>query len=119
MEFTKENARELRIGNWINIIGLVPTQATADHIKLIAEGDDQYDAIPLTEEWLKKFSLKFHIGTMRWVKGTLDGPSYEYDIELYEQKSGILKYRKAELKFVHQLQNLYFALTGEELTIKE
>ena len=24
-----------------------------------------------------------------------------------------------EVKFVHQLQNLYFALTGEELTIKE
>ena len=30
---------------------------------------------------------------------------------------GVIK--PAECDYVHQLQNLYFALTGEELTIKE
>jgi len=58
MKFTKDKAKELRIGNLINIIGLVPTQATADHIKIIYEDDDQYDAISLTEEWLIKFGFE-------------------------------------------------------------
>jgi len=46
--------------------------------------------IPLTEEWLLKFGFEKKIG---W-------DDYEYHIE-----------------YVHQLQNLYYALKGEEITI--
>lgn len=72
---------------------------------------------PLTEEWLLKFgfieskdnhpflSLKyFYIafsGTEWVVKQVLSVP-----------------FACATIKYVHQLQNIYFALTGEELTLK-
>ena len=38
---------------------------------------------------------------------------------LNKNYSGFYYSRNLDVKYVHQLQNLYFALTGEELTIKE
>ena len=40
----------------------------------------------------------------------------EYDIFIHIDNDSILLYNS--IKYVHQLQNLYFALSGEELTIK-
>ena len=72
--------------------------------------------IPLTEEWLLKFGF------------ILNNDDY------YESRDGILCYVEdgkvnmilfeigdweTEIDHVHQLQNLYFALTGEELKIEE
>lgn len=71
--------------------------------------------IPLTEEWLFKFGYK-KVNTL-------------YDTtEVFEKKlsytiyfrSGVLSFSFStqEIKYVHQLQNLYFALTNEELKFK-
>ena len=62
--------------------------------------------IPLTEEWLVKFGFKK--GVKGWFK-TLD-KNYKFNLYLYHD---------SKYKSVHQLQNLYFALTNEELTFKE
>lgn len=87
--------------------------------------------IPLTEEWLLKFGFESY-------DGEIYNPDCEYSEQfLYQLKSGI-SYREfrcfpskgwvvkigdynddLEIKFVHQLQNIYFALIGEELTIKQ
>jgi len=70
--------------------------------------------IPLTEEWLLKFGAivydfdhqpnQYRISERLFV--TRDGHFYDYGANV-------------KLLYIHQLQNLYFALTGEELTIKE
>ncbi len=97
-------ANELRIGNYVydNLGGVlkikgISLDSTLSHIK----------PIPLTEEWLFKFrlmSIKTELGF--WNNG--DAIYFSYGFE-----------KSIELKYVHQLQNLYFALTGEELKCNE
>lgn len=113
------SANELRIGNYVlfaNVEGFV-CAITEEHISF--EGIEMWhcdgyyefqliDKIPLTEEWLFKFRFVDVYDTERhWLnKIQLDqiGMAFYYN--------GIL------IKYVHQLQNLYFALTGHELKIK-
>jgi hypothetical protein len=58
---------------------------------------DVIKAIPLTEEWLLKFGfVKDKLTNYDWYKG-------DFEICIHD------------IKHVHQLQNLYHALTGEEL----
>lgn len=82
---------------------------------------DQYKPIPLTEEWLTKFGF---------------GKYKDEEGESLRRKGKILLNKAFRLRFsdtnddwyystamrietVHQLQNLYFALTGEELQIQK
>ena len=108
-------ANELRIGNFVAKNGEI---YESDFITIRMAKN--YEPIPLTEEWLIKFGLN----------KTVDHPGrklYEHDdiIPLwFSDKRGITDFyasrvRIRECKYVHQLQNLYFALTGEELTIKD
>jgi len=87
--------------------------------------------IPLTEEWLIKFGfeteqknkslfiIKCDEYVMRVSVNTFSGNlenSYVWFVSVltgYASRPVTIFY-----KYVHQLQNLYFALTGEELTIK-
>ena len=69
--------------------------------------------IPLTEEWLFKFGFKLvesHDDHLYYLEETDFSLNRSFQFNNY--------YKRIELKYVHQLQNLYFALTGEELTIK-
>jgi hypothetical protein len=71
--------------------------------------EEEAKPIPLTEEWLVKFGFE------GWDKG-------DYTMNLSNAnfyKLPIWQPLAKNIKHVHQLQNLYFALTGEELTIKE
>ena len=81
----------------------------------IYEDYNYFNPIPLTEEWLEKFGLKlnknhtcFHIKGMQFEIPSMIGGFYDNEYGFDEES-------KIELKYVHQLQNLYFALTGEEL----
>ena len=66
--------------------------------------------IPLTEEWLLKFDFKFkELG--------FENLSVSYGLTSGDIHFVIDRYYK-KLDHVHQLQNLYHALTGEELTDK-
>ena len=105
--------QELRLGNWININGS-PFQVELPDLNLIAnkDGKSTYEPIELTEDWLFKFGFE-KLNYTYWAKGLA---VHNHDIVsfymLYEQN-------RTYIKYVHQLQNLYFALTGEELKIKE
>lgn len=122
-------ANELRIGNLIydpiEIGGNVTT------IKRIETDEDEYSGyldhcnpIPLTEEWLVKFGFKkldSDIIVYGKTFGVFDGEDYSDGFILSKYKDGNFYTsagRKLIVKYVHQLQNLYFALTGEELIIK-
>lgn len=121
------DARELRIGNLIKSFSENPVTVDIFILKMIDNGahDNWYNPIPLAEQWLLKFGFETADAEMDFMEfeknnvsicnrgglnGMKDNPFY-YEIgDTFIEK---------EIKFVHQLQNLYFALTGKELTYVE
>ena len=120
-------AKELRIGNYVKgnlidvatITGIFNNGLCIEEMPLnLSTNDgfmtlsiDNFAPIPLTEEWLLKFGIdndKEVDNFPVWVDNGF------CSIELYGGHE-----TRHPCKYVHQLQNLYFALTGEELTIKE
>lgn len=70
--------------------------------------------IPLNEEWLKRFMFENYDDlNLVYIKNSIQ-ISREKGFYWYKLING----DEIEVTYVHQLQNLYFALTGEELTIK-
>jgi hypothetical protein len=109
-------ATELRIGNLVNENGEV-IKIRQETLCDFANGYVVFEPIPLTEEWLLKFGFKkpahtwcgdvFHL--TEWDKYPIN-----WCVAMNKNNAVIIE----KLKYVHQLQNLYFALTGEELKIK-
>ena len=123
------SARELRIGNlveykitdkfderkeWWEVC-----EIDADDIHWLSKVDiydDNFKPIPLTEECLLKFGFK-HIRN-NWYNIHAGGNTFNvylfdeigYRVEIVNQSIAVLKY-------LHQLQNIYFCLCGKELII--
>jgi hypothetical protein len=108
---------ELRIGIWINTPDKGDHQVQ-DGIEIhLLEGNPP-NPIPLTEEWLLKFGFeKQQDGDLTIYPGKNCYAFSEQWIHNGYPTSDSNALMKC--KYVHQLQNLFFALTGEELTIKE
>lgn len=112
-------ATELRIGNWIGYkSGTKLRESIVDILDLQemrkpSRSGVEFYPIPLTEEWLLKFGFEKENET--WVKDYFLIDSDDLKIS-FENAWG--EDRTVKLQYVHQLQNLYFALTGEELIIK-
>ena len=101
-------ASELRIGNSIMQDGDF-VFVTWWRLELMEKNKLEYKPIPLTQEWLFKFGFEKAYETCYQYKDfILNDKFIMMDIDITIQ-----------LKYVHQLQNLYHALTGEELTIKD
>jgi len=121
-------AQELRIGNWLyhepTIDDHEPRRIKAGDLALLSlNGEDDYSywtPIPLTEEWLIKLNCEGGYfgrnGCFRWVDAL--GGLVEFAKENTNERAGGLLICKG-IEYVHQFQNVVFALTGEELTIKE
>ena len=117
-------AKELRIGNYYIDIDDKLTELSGYElyqmtIKENTEilGETEFRPIPLTEEWLLKFGFVFD-SYGEYCKG-----AYSLDNEYTDKGVYIFVIQKEtcldiEIKYLHQLQNLYFALTNEELTIQ-
>lgn len=105
-------ANELRIGNLVSKDGNV---FEADFITIHMAHN--YEPIPLTEEWLVKFGFISDPYQDMYIKGWLkiNCDKTRGKLELWVDN---IKGRVAYFDSVHQLQNLYFAITEEELTIK-
>jgi hypothetical protein len=128
-------ANELRIGNYVNYEQTthIITSVNMDYSisvwidinnkeHLYPHKNSELKPIPLTEEWLLRFG---------WGKGEYDS---EY-IDNISLKQEVLSYNLnanmfcietncdimeiSHINYVHQLQNLYFALTNEELKLKQ
>lgn len=119
-------ANELRLGNWIEYkkghqgtVSAIDDQGYVEvNNSYLKDGVfelSQFQPIPLTEDWLLKFGFKkigncFHkIGFGFYAQKIKDS------IGFHIKRSEI----SIEIEHVQQLQNLYFALTGEELKIEE
>lgn len=114
---------ELRIGNvTINPTDNKVSIISPEHISDIMLGYKNRDGIPLTPELLEKcgFTKKKFNTEWEWsIK------SNECNFKKFDFNESILGgyyfwtlQKVVELKYVHQLQNLYYSLTGEELNIK-
>lgn len=121
-------AQELRIGNWVywddktmrsKVNGIHPSGKYA-HLENTWIDLFRCDPIPLTEEWLLKFG--FVKAELEFYKKPI--PSAINAFICINIKLNSYQIIQNELGFniqtqkVHQLQNLYFALTGQELTLK-
>lgn len=111
------DASELRIGNLVDLYGSVATIGRFDFNETPPKGLAMYKGspIPLTEEWL--FRLGFEKQNNAWiVKSDIKVHNIRgFQFSIWKD----LTYNTGEisppLEYVHQLQNLYFVLTGQEL----
>lgn len=119
-------ANELRIGNKVKM--KVPTSVDNEWFETTIEaadllgierGDNLIEGIPLTPEILEKCGFEKKTGSAPGI-----GDFYWHDNGIFETirvHGDIIKLEGIDsipVKHLHQLQNLYFALTGEELEIK-
>jgi len=132
-------ATELRLGNYVYHESSTCKLETV----LAFEDVEEYNPIPLTEEWLLKFGCgKKEIndyyketddfGILFYHEINFNGGWFTLGInsdnEYYlcdsgydlDDKDSMASFACGlpSIKYVHQLQNLYFALTGEELEIR-
>lgn len=115
-------ASELRIGNYYQWDGEGKfLQIGVEQLSKMLIGTTRIKPIQLTEEILLKCGFKLY-------------PSGSYCIDLFDKDNYLaidIKYNKGfiyinvddtslkiESKYLHQLQNLYFALTNNELNIE-
>lgn len=88
---------------------------------------DDWNGIPLTEEWLLKFGFDKEQAkppssvAYSLIDAQCNDFYVEYDdiLEAWQIYLEDHFWIQRQIHFVHQLQNLYHSLTGEELTIKE
>ena len=131
-------ANELRIGNLVDLGNRIAKVIEINHLACVVvdleetqdtiEDYERTKPIPLTEEWLLKFGFKkqdykmsgcsiYKLGNIIIMNSFRDNGRKDMGITV----EGISPptWSLANLYFVHQLQNIYFALTGEELVVKE
>ena len=115
---------ELRIGNYIkqpNGVNMVFRISEGEDVNTFPE--EEIEAIPLTEEWLLKFGWiwndecnsyeKYPNGDAR-MNLSYHGINNSYTMFNYVLKATIVE----RIWYAHQLQNIYFALTGNELELQ-
>jgi hypothetical protein len=122
-------ANELRIGSWVKHPAAVWSHRTEvqgyGYVEFQWEEHDwagiaectinleDVKPIPLTEEWLLKFGFEY---------SDLNGDSGLWKIppfQIYGKYNQFIYDYRLDVNYVHQLQNLYFALTYEELQTDE
>tara|TARA_R110000751_G_scaffold5019_2_gene23725 strand:+ start:4120 stop:4494 length:375 start_codon:yes stop_codon:yes gene_type:complete len=113
---------ELRIDNWVQFRHTeTPVKITLGDFAREYKNErhlEDYEPIPLTEEWLKRFGFRLPAHT--WIGDKFHLSEYGKGSKYPNGKVWVVAMSKnnaiiAEIKHAHQLQNLYHALTGEEL----
>jgi len=114
-------AKELRITNLVLLDGNI-IEIGITHLMNFSfwERNEQelhptrWEPIPLTEEWLLKFGFVKELDSFyRKNKSSMIEVCFYDNGSIVASQSVCLSY----IKYVHNIQNLYFALTGEELTL--
>lgn len=115
-------AKELRVGNRVEVYNSVTDKTTIHEIDIFDFRDIEasshlfYKPILLNEEWLLKFSF-IALDDSYFYKITKDNCEINFDLV-----DGLVRHDSHGLiciKYVHQLQNIYYALTGDDLIILE
>lgn len=94
------NVNELRLGNWIMVAGtgeLHPVQINIDNLRQLIHAPEYAAGVHLTPEILESIKMSVR---------------YKYFTRLLQREK-----LNGKIEYLHQLQNLYFALTGTELPV--
>jgi hypothetical protein len=105
---------ELRIGNWVYAF---KTEWQIDATDFSSDKIFTYKPLPITPEWLEKFGLKIikdHDEVELLDFYFIDGFPV-LDLLFWEDNTLEDADDKIQIQYVHQLQNLYYVLTGKEL----
>lgn len=121
---------ELRLGNFYEwrIDTDHPWQVVqmkvVEPIRVMQSQPELYRPVELTEDWLERFGFVYDnlldgLTHNTWL--CVDDGLVHVNFDAYRGLPSKLNWMEipARLKFVHQLQNLYFALTGKELMVTE
>ena len=112
------NANDFKIGNILKGDSGQPFEITIDDLMIIENGDSKAKPIPLTEEWLLKFGFEENDDYISednlwndYLKNNvrITMPYFEF---YFDNGDDSIK-----IHYIHQLQNLYSALTNQELTL--
>lgn len=117
-------ANELRIGNWLADTGsltkgyyhtISAIESDIIFFGSVALSPGNCGGIPVTAEILEKCGFLFNHYLYTWDRKGISLEQDEFTPIIHRnfQRHEIAK----PPKYLHQLQNLYFALTGEELTV--
>jgi hypothetical protein len=128
------DSRELRLGNLI----YGPSDREETIVAIIGEGwvklypgrltGARFDAelkdcsgIPLTEEWLIKLGFEEVYRSLYTVRyENLQQAQFDYRFNLVENLRHLTwRGNTVQCEYVHQLQNLYYSLTGQELQLTQ
>jgi len=120
------DAFELRIGNFVYLSDKDKVWQILDGFEIDKCDENPFsEPIPLTEEWLFRFGFEdWGKQNGDWVYGlynVIDGTSHFIVNKADETFYPLIDNNLccwSDFKYVHQLQNLYFALTGNELVLK-
>ena len=119
-------AKEIRIGNYVNYDNKDAQINIEDFAHIIKYDNQLINPIPLTEEWLLKFGFKIETPTNQFINEfIINCGEYVMGVcfNTFSSDNWFISIRTSygnqpvtiQQKYVHQLQNLYFALTGKEL----
>jgi len=108
------DSSELRIGNLV----LDSTKNTTKIESIIPEHNRVRYGIKLTEHWLERFGFEKEAGSFMGLQicnsWTFIYWSEYHGLELSVNEYGV---KFTNIKYVHQLQNLFYSLTGKELEL--
>lgn len=128
---TEIQAKELKLGNWVThkIEGDMQIDLSDfEHIHLHQAAITEYLPIELTTEWLTRFGFDEINGWTRFgIAIDMDGTYLCLDcdeeenvfttVSLYDVDENMAVYLRP-LTYVHELQNLFYSLSDEELKLK-
>lgn len=120
-------SNELRIGNWVEqvIESDCGKYSIITAVGLITSDDIDANPIPITPEILEKAGFSQYEHSINKLNENGDGIGFHLIDGKMSTSEGVTLFgyhdwieTNTQIKFVHQLQNLFFAVTGEELNIQ-
>lgn len=115
------NAHELRIGNIVLYKGKETYILLDDLVDITVspEAINYYEPIPLTEELLLKCGVDNGYTIDIKCKRKKISFSWSYRVVSSGKRYAFICKKYPHIKYLHQLQNLYFVLTGKELFVDD
>ena len=107
-------ANELRIGNTVVLNGIIVTLGSELFCLVVTNQTAPPQPIPFTPEILEKFGFESNPYQDRYENKVI-----HVECNKLRGETELWIDRMPHIKFVHQLQNLHYALTGEELEYKQ
>lgn len=116
---------DLRVGNWVIASDVIGRITSVSETEVVFEGlenavkQEDLHPVPLTKELLEKSGFRQLKQTDLFEKIPLEGFTYKLHAQrvmiFHPGDNTLCHWLNTRIVFVHQLQNLYYCLTGREI----